>query len=223
MPGPSNTTPLDDFNRANGALGANWLVVPGSTMPTINTNQASVGTAAYVSASWTAGTFTGGKYEVYVTLGTKPSGTLTNGLWVGVWLGGGTPNTTQNLNGYELDLLTQASGNQRFQLYRNDGSVSQFTPVQLGSNVDTTFAAGDAMMLVVDGSSISGYRRVSGTWDSSPIISATDATYSGTAYLYAGMTDSASGSGRYDDFGGGVHSAASGTTYTKTGLVVIGP
>lgn len=214
------TSVLDDFNRANGTLGANWTTQGGAAAPAIVSNQLSSGTNTYASAIWTSGATFADPQEVFVTLVTKPSGNLTNGLWVGVFRSAGSMSDSVNYDGYEFDCLTGSGTTSRFSLWRvSDGAYTQVV-----ANTDSTFNAGDAIMLTAAGGVVSGYRRLSGAWDSTPIVTYTDGTpLTGAGRLYTGITDTASGAGRLDDFGGGTTTGGGGGSTIVSPLQAIGP
>lgn len=73
---PTNTTVLDDFNRANGAIGANWTSNPfgfGSDAAIIEANEirSPAGGTAWCEGYWNPETF-GPDFEFYIHITTKP-------------------------------------------------------------------------------------------------------------------------------------------------------
>jgi len=177
------TTPiLDNFNRANGALGANWLNTTGLT---ITTNQVVPASGDY-SPVWNAGVF-GADQEAYVKFSTVSS------------------------NSPEHDLMLKVQGNTwdtghievRYDCSKKRITVSTYTPgpgwVTYGATVSVTFVAGDRL----------GARaRPNGVvevWRNSTLLG----TWSVAGWAYAanggriGLTLSKASQGRFDDFGGG--------------------
>jgi hypothetical protein len=63
---PSETPVLDNFNRANGAVGSNWTTVSGASTPTIISNQVA-SPSLRARAYWNLSTFTS-PLEIYVTV-----------------------------------------------------------------------------------------------------------------------------------------------------------
>lgn len=113
----------DNFNRANGGLGANWTTVTGFTAPSITTNQV-VGPASLSGAYWSANVFDSSQF-VQAT-----------------FTGSGSPNTElgvqMNLNNaYVCALRGAASG-----LYTVTGGA--FTAITTGT---TNFSVGDVIRL----------------------------------------------------------------------------
>ena len=163
----------DDFNRADGGLGANWTTTTGNSAPVIATNEATSSGAGTFSARYTA---TGAPNDQYaeVTVGTVVSGSNDEGV--------GPACRIQS--GVETFYLAQGNSLQT-RLYRC--SSGAFTLLGEGYGV----VAGDLLRLTCNGSTISvqlnGYT----------IISATDANIgSGDAGIWITST----GSGRINAF-----------------------
>ncbi len=72
-------TASDNFNRANGSLGANWTDISEGGLAI--SSQAAAGTAASANSGdiWNAGTFTGNQYSQVEVTSTQ----LTGGQWIG--------------------------------------------------------------------------------------------------------------------------------------------
>jgi hypothetical protein len=173
-----STPVLDNFNRANGPLGANWTgyEFPGATIISnrVDSNASSTGGRA-----WTAATF-GPDCESYLTVADN---------------NGGTPTVAAGARLRQLGNLTtdgyihqQVSGTSTIQRY-DDGALTQ-----IGASVTATFAAGDKIGITASSSTLTGYKN------SGSIISRTDSTYSAAGYV---SLECQQGSTAVDDFGGG--------------------
>jgi hypothetical protein len=147
----------DDFNRADGALGANWTATSDGGMAIAS--QQVIGTAAQVRGNtWTASTFGGDQYsEVQVT-----STQLTGAQWIGPAV------RVQNggQNAY-VGIYNWNSGSPLLQVFERSGG----SWAQLGSSYSISpLAAGTKLRLTVVGNSISfmvnGVQRI-GVTDSS--------------------------------------------------------
>lgn len=204
------TTPvLDDFNRANGGLGANWSTLAtrlGFSAPRIVSNACTAVSGGGSSAAlWTAARF-GADQEAYLTIGSA-DGEI--GLWVRC------DGATTSVNGYAMTLAHDDD----MRMYKwVNGS-----PTQIGT-VARAWARGDAYMMVASGSTIAVYRKPSGSaWDSSPTLSVTDRTFSAGGYVGLYAEDATI---VIDDFGGGTTGTGAtiahydGTSWTDRPLYV---
>lgn len=191
---PLAATVLDDFNRANGSVGSDWTKLASATDPTINNNQWSTGTGTYVDAWWNVRIY-GADVEAYTTLAALPSGDRTNGFWLNLR---STTLSETTYDGYQVDVFTSASQNALIRVYRVDNG----TLTQLGADVTSEdFNAGDKLGVSCVGSTISVYHHNGTSW--SLVTTRTDSTYQEAGYVGMGLTDSASGAGRLDDFAAG--------------------
>lgn len=153
------TDRTDDFNRADGGLGANWTVMSdASNTGTLNivSNQVKINTNGLDAASrWSADTFSGDHYGqcVATTIGTNSG------------LGPTVRNQLATTAKYEAD-----SNNTSSTLYYFDGTNwTSLTAVLTG------IANGDTLRFEVVGTGLT-YRR-----NGTSILTATDATLSGGA------------------------------------------
>jgi putative esterase len=197
----SATAPSDDFNRANGGLGANWAAISDGAL-TIS-SQAVLGTSATAGAIRTAETYTSDQSSQIQTTSTQLSG----GQWVGPTVR--TQNAGQNTY---LGIYFWNSGSPQLRLYKRNAG----TWIQLGSSYNSgPLPAGTTLQLSAVGSTISflqnGVAR----------ITATDTSVTGGA---PGIMTY--GQGRADNWvgGGGGSSptyAVGGSTSGLSGTVVL--
>ena len=148
-------TASDDFNRADGSLGANWTDVSDGGLAV--TSQAVAGTKASANSGdmWSAGTFTSDQFsQVAVT-----SSQLTGGQWIGPMV------RAQNggLSGY-VGIYYWNGGNPVLMLFKRVGGNWS----QLGSSYSSgPLAAGARLEVTAAGSTISfllnGVTRISVT------------------------------------------------------------
>lgn len=180
MPSPS-TSILDNFNRANGALGANWSSVNASgNQPTISSNVA-IGPASSTTPVYWNPTQFGPDSEAYMTC-TAFSGTTAQRLFLRLKDVG-----TANNDGYSVSVAADGT----WEIRRLDnGAITVLNSGDLG-----TMNAGDVMWFTAVGSTLTFY--VNGT----SIATATDATYAAAGYI--GFQHGNSTSSKSDDFGGG--------------------
>lgn len=189
MPFPT-TGILDNFNRADGSVGANWSADAfnfGSVKFNISGNKAVDGGSGYSFCWWNVAQY-GPDCEVYCTMPLKET--------VQIYLRIQQPSNSANTaDGYYLENVIQSgAGNDQWKLYRVDNCV--FT--QLGATMTQEWTAGDSVGLQAIGSTISVWLKLSGTW--TLIGSRTDATYPGAGYIGAALDNAAA---QLDDFGGG--------------------
>jgi hypothetical protein len=188
---------LDDFNRANGALGSNWANVGGLAgsdyVVASNKAKASGGNGA---SAWNASSFSSDQ-EVQVTLGALDT---TAQLWLLLMVANPAAGS---FTGYLL-VMQQHSTTYDLTLYRgNAGSYTTIVSTVSGisySGTGDVFVlrkVGSALTVLQNGAPVSGFNAVT---DSSPLT--------GSAYI--GIGYSGSNVLSVDDFGGG----ATSTTYT---------
>lgn len=186
---------LDNFNRANGGLGANWTTgfYAGSVAPTITSNQVA-GNASYAEAWWNPASYT--ESEAYITVAT-----LQNTGEV-VYLEARAQTPGSNFDGYEL-LYTRGSG-----MVVN--RVVNEAATQLGATIAQELTAGDRMGMVVLGTgatvTIEVWRFTAGAWSLLATRTDTDANRITAAGRIGFGSNSATV--RLDDFGGGEQVAA---------------
>lgn len=198
-----STAVLDDFNRADGALGSGWTAAVDAQhvgAPVISTNTAKGTTNGGLNeAYWNASTM-GPASEAYLTLG----GTA-NGEDMMVYCRVTSPGASSN--GYAV-------------LYRPSGPFMRVRRIDSGAftslGADTTITAlgdGDKIGIECNGSSITAYKYTSATWSS--VVSVTDSTYSAAGYIGMAIGDSGSNAATGDDFGGGTLSSGVSTQYFR--------
>jgi hypothetical protein len=151
------TSATDNFNRADGGLGANWTAISDGGMAIAS--QQVTGTAGAVTGdTWTASTFTSDQYSEVQVTSTQLTGTQWVGAAVRVQNGG--------QNAY-VGIYSWNSGSPVLQLFKRSAG----TWTQLGSSYSSgPLAAGTKLRLTVLGNSISfmvnGVQRI-GLTDSS--------------------------------------------------------
>lgn len=179
------TSVLDDFNRADGSVGANWTLLDwisqGTTVVlTISSSQVAF-SASGADGNWNPVTF-GPDSEVFITV---PAISVSIELYVRMANPGSTPNC------YRARFRNASNS---FFLYRADAGVS----TQLGASVAGALANGDTAGVDIVGSNVSMYQKTGGSWTT--IMTRSDSTY--TAAGYIGLYGNGSAD-RGDDFGGG--------------------
>jgi hypothetical protein len=183
------TSVLDDFNRANGLLGANWTTLGGgANPPRITSNQAGNNGAsgAYVGAYWNGTTY-GADTECYMTVPVFND-------YVGVYARVGTP--TGNKTGYQA---SWSGSNLTLQRHNGDGSTTQ-----LGSTVSVSQANNEKLGIECRGTTIKVYTDTGGGWVER--ISQTDSNYTSAGYVAWDLYDVGTLT-RVDDFAGGTAAA----------------
>ena len=182
-PAPPPSTPvLDNFNRANGAVGSNWGLMNGgfATFQVLSQQAVAPSGTTYAWNFWQQQQF-GPDSDVYTTLATTSSDAVRVCARI-------TSPTTTSRSGY----CAQISGS-AWTLVRIDKGTS--VVLATGSQ---TVGAGDKLGLTVTGSALVAWYApaATGTW--TRILTATDTTYTSAGYL--AMESRAS---HLDDFGGG--------------------
>ena len=181
---------LDTFNRAGPGLGTDWTAPLwfGDNVPEITGNQLYNPLNTYADAYWDLVTF-GPASEAYLDLATLPGA----GNLVYLNLRIVNPGAASTMDGYEAHYLQQA-GTDILRIFRIDNTVG----TQLGADISLDFAAGDGFGFEANGSTLTIYRRSSGTWSSAG--SRTDSTYTADGYIGCGIQETTA---RGDNFGGG--------------------
>ncbi len=183
------TSVIDDFNRADEGPppSSSWT---GKVLSTdfdelrVISNVVGHSGGGNRTAWWNVGTF-GADSEAYLDLSTYDSAN-----YVGVFCRIQTPNTTSS-DGYSFFSASSTTA----EFYRHDNN----SYTKLGATVTgLSWATGDGLGLEVVGSTLTGYKRTSGTWAS--VSTRSDSTYTTSGYI--GMyVDGATH--RVDNFGGG--------------------
>lgn len=183
---PTNTTILDNFNRANGALGANWdkwgaLPVASIESERLKGEGAGNGGGSFVKEKF------GPDAEVFITLNTE----VGVGNFFGIAIRQSTPTTS--FDGYYVE-CSEAAGTTEIK----EGSGESVT--NLGPVISTPWKAGDKLGVSVIGSTIRAYRYPSGGSAWELIGTRSDATFAASGYFAVWRSG---GTARLDDFGGG--------------------
>lgn len=188
---------LDTFNRANGALGANWtkgIYATTDSGLTITTNVVlsdGAGGRANAHGFWNPGTF-GPDSEATLDV-VSASGTVV-GLWVRL------TGTTGSMNGYAWKRDIGGATNE---MSRYDAGAQTVLGV---STNGSGFAAGDSWGLEIVGNALKAYRKPSaGSWALESGTSRTDSTYTGAGNIGVEVWG---GGTSLDNFGGGTVTSA---------------
>lgn len=187
------TSVLDDFNRANGALGANYSEEPfNDTIEAsfaIATNVVSLTADAYGSVWYNAASY-GPNAEVYIDIPVAAAAGAYN-----LYLRIAQPSAAASTgDGYKVEQINGAG----LTFYRVDNGVS----TALGAtDVTADLASGDKFGAAIIGQTLYAYRYTSGAWAGYG-TSRTDTTYTAAGFIGFGLYD-LGGTSRYDNFGGG--------------------
>jgi hypothetical protein len=156
---PSVFSASDDFNRADGGLGANWLVSPDTTDdPTtlaIVSNQVKTSDGAHNSGSIWVGSAASDDQYAQLTIEALPG--ASNWLAVGVRMSGNGKNQY-------IVIAYNNAGTYVLQLFKRIGGVY----TSLGGEVWPSPIVGDVIKLAVIGNSLTAYQN------GVPIVGATD-------------------------------------------------
>ncbi|WP_454199608.1 hypothetical protein [Nocardia sp. Marseille-Q1738] len=173
--GRSGATYSDDFNRANGGLGSNWVTL--TAAPVISSNKAQGGTTGPVNAStvygarWTAALLSDAQESIATAV--TPTGTASLGLGAGPFL-------RCNSSGDRVEALV--TNNTCFIFTRISG-----TPTQRASQAGLTINSGTVVRITAIGNLYSVYLAGSGT----PTVTWTDSggvIAIGSTTRYVGLT-----------------------------------
>jgi hypothetical protein len=171
---------LDDFDRPDGDLGANWEVWDGEggivDGALVSVNGEGMG------ASWLADTF-GPDIEIYCDI-------------VHVGAGFSLQFTHDDVTGYIVEVRDGFSKISRLDGDEDVGGAQ----VLLGASIDVVFADGDACLLRRRGDQIELWKRHGGTW--TLVATRTDDTYTAAGYVLSVVLNDDS-SETVDNFGGG--------------------
>ena len=188
-------TALDNFNRADGALGPNWTAISDGAMAI--SSQAVIGTAgATTGDTWTAATFASDQVSQIGVTATPLSG--------GQWVAAAVRMQASGQNAY-AGLYYWNFGSPELMLFKRSGGAW----AQLGSTYSSgVLAAGTQLEVTAVGSTISflqnGVQR----------ISVTDSSFTGGA---PGIM--AYGNSTADNWTGANATSGGGTTYSVGGAV----
>jgi hypothetical protein len=183
------TTPvLDNFNRANGGVGANWSLIRPSGFAGMNVlSNAAVDASATLFSwdFWNAASF-GPDAEAYVTVAHYgASDTIRIGVRVS---NGGT--TSQS--GYYVAISSAGA----WSIIRIDSGIS----TTLASGATQALASGDKVAIRIVGTVVSALHFTGGSWQQ---VLSYDTSADGTRYSNAGNLAVEFRTSTLDDFGGG--------------------
>lgn len=197
-----STPILETFTGANGTTPPSAALLNDYFIPdqgiAIQSNQGTGETASFGNSAYTPSAY-GPAMETYVTVGTLPGA----GEYLGVLGRGGTGATLDSYDFYMVDTSAE--------FYREDDGV----PTQLGASESVSWVAGDGIGILINGSTITGYRRSGGTW--SIVSTRTDSTYTAAGYCILYIDGDTA---RVDNFGGGTQVVSE--TPTPGGAAVSG-
>lgn len=199
---------LDDFNRANGALGSAWAIeLLAGSAPAIASNQAKSADGSSVAVAYYDTTF-GGNQEIFIKVPTRNVGPGEPSAYLMARCDAQAFATTTGYGLFWDDATDE------LHIIRID---TGFSLTSLDSAV-VTFADGDYLGIRCNGSTIDGMlgHWNGSAWAWSTPVTATDATYDGTGGTYAAVVFPASTAIRYDDVRAGT------IPYTDTVDVVSG-
>jgi hypothetical protein len=175
---------LDNFNRANGAIGLNWGQIFGGFVDlAISGSEAVDPSASSFAWNYWAAQF-GPDSEAYATITTLS----TDAIRVCARM---TNPTTSQRSGY----CVQATGN-TWSIRRIDNG----TATQLGAVATQTVGAGSRFGITVVGTTITAWYAPSATAGWTQVLTVTDSTYQGAGYIALEARGS-----HLDNFGGGTH------------------
>jgi hypothetical protein len=179
------TVASDNFNRADGALGANWHgESPDAAMAIVSQQAVGVSAVSPNSGYWSADSFGADQFS-QATITVHPA----SGKWVGV--------TVRALaDGTEYLLIAfNNSGTDSWLLFKRTGGGSSFA--QIGSTVVTPIVVSQVMRLEVEGTTVTA--KIDGT----AIITQTDSDIASGApgISNSGVADPANGA--LDNWSGG--------------------
>jgi hypothetical protein len=201
------TSVLDDFNRADGALGTNWSTLSGGAAGNVATNQwrSIAGGGGYSETWWNPASFTNTQ-EVFCTVTALAATGASNQVFLDIFQGWSTSSTAA-LSGYQL-VYTRNTSNDQLQIFKYTNGA--FAQLGTTTTLAARLVANDKLGFErTSGGVLTGYTNQSATWSSQ--VTTTDAAgfFSGgqAANLGIGAFDSAI-AWRLDDFGGGQTVAA---------------
>jgi hypothetical protein len=175
---PDSVALLDDFNRANGAIGANYTAMNGAVNFIITSNAAAVNAGAYSGSYWNPATF-GPDVQVHAEL---PQHNLTNGFaYTALWLRMSNP-TAGTRTAYYLSTNTENSGEMRINRQNSDGSTTVLD-VTSGIGADWSTRSTNRLGFEAEGTVLRGYHYNGTTWT---LIVDYDTTADSPKYTAAG-------------------------------------
>jgi hypothetical protein len=193
------TTPiLDNFNRADGAIGSNWIAGFGDSIPAISTNAAKGATSGWYGAVWApSGTpaIFGPDCEVRYTL---TAGDTAGSQQAMVLARLTNPTNGSTFAGYSARIATSQPQIGKF-------TAGGGTYAALASGGAVTPAAGDGIGLECIGNVINLYYAPAGAWPGTPTLTFTDnsSPITGAGAIGVDWNQSAANSNGMEDFGGG--------------------
>lgn len=185
------TSVLDNFNRADGALGSNWSTPTFAAGFNISSNVAFGSTTGNIQY-WNVATY-GPDFEIYADIPNLPGSGQQCGLTGGVL----QQTSAITLDGYAVAYTHGSPGTLAIQRITN-GVVAATV-----ASSSQTLSAGDQIGLSRVGTTLTSY--INGT----QIDTGTDSTHTGAGYLLMFSTNTTNS---FDDFGGGTLSGAAATS-----------
>lgn len=181
------TSVLDDFNRANGALGSNWTTPTFASSFSISSNVVFGGSTGNIQY-YNVATY-GPDFEIYVSVPNLPG----SGQQCGIVGGALQPGSAITIDGYSVTYTHGAPGTLAI-LRITDGAAAATV-----ASSSQTLTAGDQIGLKRVGTTLTSY--INGT----QIDTGTDSTHTGAGYLVMYSTNTTHS---FDNFGGGTLSAS---------------
>jgi hypothetical protein len=183
------TTPvLDNFNRANGGVGANWSLIRPSGFAGMNVlSNAAVDASAtlFTWDFWNAATF-GPDAEAYVTVAHYGASDTTR---IGARVSNGG---TTSQSGYYVAISSAGA----WSILRIDSGIS----TTLASGATQALASGDKVAIRIVGTVVSALHFTGGSWQQ---VLSYDTSADSTRYSNAGNLAVEFRTSTLDDFGGG--------------------
>lgn len=203
---------LDNFDRADAnPISGSWANFPRINTPRLKilTNQVQTGTASSTCADYYTASTYGPDSEVGYTCATLHTNVAER---FEVFLRASNP-TLSTATAYRMRVTKAGAGYDWTIWYLDTGTSTQITVTP----VNSALTAGDKIGFEVIGSTLKGYRFTGGSWTN--ILTETHSTLTAAGNIGAAINGDA---GVINDFFGGTV-GASGSTFTKTGLGIIGP
>lgn len=202
---PFPTTPIiDDFNRANGAIGANYTIPTFAGSMNVSSNTV---VAAAANSIAIRNTLTYQDVEIYGTLSTKPTdGNVALLFWRAVQTA-----SAATMDGYVLRITAVAgASNDTIQVQ----SLTNGVATTIGANFTQEITNGDVVGIRMVGATVEVF--INGT----SLGTRSDSTYTATGQIGIGL--SATSSGAWDNFGGGTMlSAPLAPTYRRMAGIIV--
>ncbi len=153
------TGALDTFNRADGALGANWtggFAGDANNLTIVSNAATSASTSAFGGSSWN--TQIGPDFELWVLLAAGFDAGATNELWLEVF----DSQSSSSMNGFAVVIGGDSSSSWKgLHMVRFDTG----TPTTLITDTTQTWAAADSFGFTRTGTTLQAWRKTgAGAW-----------------------------------------------------------